>query len=270
MRHYLYFFLSFVLLSCSSDRDDDIDPAQLLLVVDGFEAELTQGTLTFQSGSDIHKVMLEQSEQKLIADLQSVPEGEYELTLSLFIGSNYLEEKEGARGKMFKGFEALGEVNLDGTKTEITINGPSNGDSRPDLSVEWSDRFFHVFYDEQVNGQEIIWSIPTYPCVYDMRFIPDFVDRTPSYLYIDYFVFGENGGSEALGTDECFSNCDLFSFTETFTDRLQSDTEANNLCLAKDWSHADCMLIVDFGEDVEDVYFFMRWNTEGVDIDFLQ
>ncbi|MEM0939820.1 MAG: hypothetical protein AAF600_17475 [Bacteroidota bacterium] len=114
---------------------------------------------------------------------------------------------------------------------------------------------------------DIVWSTPEQPCEFDLRILPEKLNPQPEFIYIDYFIYSEMNGSTALGYEECIG-CDPFAFIDSFFETLSADGSVD-LCEAKDWDIADSMMILDFGDESGEVYFFMKWDTNGTYFEFL-
>jgi hypothetical protein len=228
--------------------------------------EVRRGLATIQSSNHIFKALFDinESENTLSAAFENVPEGAYDLTVSIY-GTKYFEDiNPDDRTGFFSGPEFIENIVITDGKT-LKFNGPEGSDDPEAVQPFWQDRFYYSINEPKINSSEIVWSVSSMPCEFDQRFIPVHLDRLPEYIYMDYFV--DKDGSENLqevAILECFDNCNIFSVSESFNELATTNENKDGHCGAKDWDLADMFIFLDFGDDEDEFpIFYMRWDTNG-------
>ncbi|GEM_PF-5144863 len=235
---------SFIIEVIGVDRDVNFAIASLVS-----PAGLKKMTFEIDAANDI-----------LRANAQQIPTGTYDLVISIFEGDNLLNDPS-ARGSMYNGVEGYGVLDVVHNQGKLIVQGPDLLSGGADHAPMWSERYFHSFEDRRVIDTDLVWSTPEEPCQTDLRFIPENINRFPEFMQVDYFIYDENLGGTTIGYKNCYSNCNPFELLEQFSAELK---DKDVLCDQTDWDTADSMMILNFGDKVEDlVVFFMRWDENG-------
>ncbi|MEM6525129.1 MAG: hypothetical protein AAF693_15100 [Bacteroidota bacterium] len=245
----------------------------LEIEVQGVSTDFEGALATLEGHNGIFKAELERdpSNQSIRANFQSVPLGEYNIFLSIYEEEYFKEIKE-ADKSLLSGWESVNRLNIVNDKSQFLVNGPNSPGAPADLDPEWSERYFYRLNEPDISTGDLIWSVPAMPCEFDLRFIPEYLELQPNYIYIDYFVHDEENGSQPIAFLECYEQCDPMETVTTFNEALVENESNSNLCGSKDWDIADAIMMIDFKDDNVDEFlvFFMRWDTEGPHLDILE
>ena len=258
-----------LLSSCNNAHDDQIisdDLQRFILEVDGVSRDIAYARVSLQSDTSLINVFFEEGavENRITANIEPIPTGAYEVVISIFEGENLLPDSENARGTLHKGIEHTGYIVVNNDQGRVIVQGP---DSNYDVNILpiWTERFYYSFKDESIS-EELVLNVPNNPCQLNISFLPSLSDKVPVYTYMDYFIRNENN-SNYTHFIECHSGCDPRTQLNKFAQQLMM--EASDLCRLEAWTTADMMIILDYGDEVEDVVFFMRWDPDGANLGFL-
>lgn len=235
----------------------------LRVQVDSAPLAFIESTLYLQSEDDVyeHPLKRDPAGMGLIAEIKGLPEGDYAFAIAVYEESIVESDSLSGRGFIFRGVELLGGLQVNSDTTVLELQGPGSTSSS---SEEWSERYFQRLNDPAINARPIVWSVPTAPCTFDFHFLPVKFDRQPEYAYVDYFLHTVGEESKAVGYVECHGPCHLNELLADFNAQLKLGEGSNGYCVAKDWELADSMMILDFGDGLNEfVVFFMRWDTQG-------
>ena len=255
--------LALVVCIVACNNDDSVPNQGLLLEVQGVDLDLTYAQATLQNADTIIKSTMtyDLAGKQLKTNINVIPAGTYELTLSLFAGEDIYADYEDARGSLFEGIETLVELEVSGERQEVTVEGPDAVEETFDIEPTWSDRYFHVFDDPDV--ATLTASFPANRCEVDIRFIPDYVVEQPEYSYIDYFVYSNADGGQSLGFSECLANCDVQGHIKSFSTEVVEESDIQ-LCENNNWLMTDTIIMLMFGDGEDDfVIFYQRWDENG-------
>lgn len=245
---------------------DFSDTQGLEIEVVGLKREVAYAIGRLANEHQVHKVTFEidQNQNRLVGNFQNITPGLYTMAISVYEGDNLITDPK-ARGSFYNGVESYETIEIVADQPHLIVQGPDIPSDRANHISEWSERYFYTFSDRNLLDTDVVWSTPELPCEFNLRILPEKLNPEPVYVYIDYFLHSENNGSTALGYEQC-QDCDPFDHIESFFQKLSQDGSVG-ICERKDWDIADSMMILNFGHKTEeDLYFFMRWDTEGVNL----
>ncbi len=260
MKKWIFFLLGTAFIACSKD-DAELKITSTQFTIEGVGDTFDNALITLSNADTVLRLPYEVDLQNgnIKYEIGSELNGKFEVALYLFYGDDLLEDASETSRSIFKGKEALLEVEFDGIANHTTLSGPFNSNEEVDLELFWSDRLFHSL--EVVKRPSLTLSYPEDPCEFDIHLILDTVEIKPEYSYIDYFVYDENENLQKIGLSECF-DCDLYEHINSFKDQVIAESQ-KSYCENTNWVLAETLLMIIYGSEEGDLeFFFQRWDEK--------